>query len=222
MKPSTDKIQDDSNRNPTNSATPSQRRKPPKLRPPKLNRPSAPEDERSKQSEQHLERTGSESTQYLPNSVTQSQSQDSQSYDETSSIASESQSSPQPQQQPTIKRRTRRESVQPAEPDEKQFQVVEREQRSLSGPDMMQPIQSIETRNQEVAAPLRPRGAGQSQAMVPRTGGAQAGEMVETTETVVGAPSEDKGALKLRLDLNLDVEIELKAKIRGDLTLSLL
>ncbi|KAJ5923764.1 hypothetical protein N7454_009009 [Penicillium verhagenii] len=212
MKPATDKIQDESNRNPTNSATPSQRKKPPKLRHPKLNRPSAPEDEREKRSEQHLERTG----------VTQSQSQDSQSYDDTSSIASESQSSSKPQPQPTIQRKTRRESVQPAEQDEKQFQVVEREQRSLSGPDMLPPIQSIEARNQEVAAPVRPRGAGQSQAMVPRTGGAQAGEMVETTETVVGAPKEDKGALKLRLDLNLDVEIELKAKIRGDLTLSLL
>ncbi|KAL6699356.1 hypothetical protein J3F84DRAFT_360624 [Trichoderma pleuroticola] len=32
----------------------------------------------------------------------------------------------------------------------------------------------------------------------------------------------DKSALKLRLDLNLDIEIELKAKIHGDLTLTLL
>ncbi|EEB90613.1 hypothetical protein MPER_11156 [Moniliophthora perniciosa FA553] len=31
-----------------------------------------------------------------------------------------------------------------------------------------------------------------------------------------------KSALKLRLDLNLDVVVELKAKIRGDITLSLL
>ncbi|KAI5455858.1 hypothetical protein BGZ63DRAFT_409508 [Mariannaea sp. PMI_226] len=31
-----------------------------------------------------------------------------------------------------------------------------------------------------------------------------------------------KDALKLRLDLNLEIEIELKAKIHGDLTLSLL
>lgn len=33
---------------------------------------------------------------------------------------------------------------------------------------------------------------------------------------------DDKTALSLRLDLNLDIEVELKAKIRGDLTLSLL
>ncbi|OQD80451.1 hypothetical protein PENANT_c035G04632 [Penicillium antarcticum] len=38
-----------------------------------------------------------------------------------------------------------------------------------------------------------------------------------------GPIAKDAGsALSLRLDLNLDVEVELKAKIRGDLTLSLL
>ncbi|KAL7914373.1 hypothetical protein GGI35DRAFT_440019 [Trichoderma velutinum] len=34
--------------------------------------------------------------------------------------------------------------------------------------------------------------------------------------------SENNSALKLRLDLNLDIEIELKAKIHGDITLTLL
>ncbi|KAJ5770870.1 uncharacterized protein N7511_002921 [Penicillium nucicola] len=38
-----------------------------------------------------------------------------------------------------------------------------------------------------------------------------------------GQIAKDPGsALSLRLDLNLDIEVELKAKIRGDLTLSLL
>lgn len=37
-----------------------------------------------------------------------------------------------------------------------------------------------------------------------------------------GSPLMDKDGLKLRLELNLDIEIELKARIQGDLTLSLM
>ncbi|KAK0496433.1 hypothetical protein EDD18DRAFT_1166510 [Armillaria luteobubalina] len=37
-----------------------------------------------------------------------------------------------------------------------------------------------------------------------------------------GASPLDQEALKLRLDLNLEVEISIKAKVNGDITLSLL
>ena len=38
----------------------------------------------------------------------------------------------------------------------------------------------------------------------------------------VGGGSQKKDALKLRLDLNLDIEVTIKAKVHGDVTLSLL
>ncbi|KAL0959511.1 hypothetical protein HGRIS_011221 [Hohenbuehelia grisea] len=41
-------------------------------------------------------------------------------------------------------------------------------------------------------------------------------------EVQKGGNSDDSNPLKLRLDLNLDAEIELKAKVHGDVTLSLL
>lgn len=45
------------------------------------------------------------------------------------------------------------------------------------------------------------------------------GEVQRTTES---GKRDNDNPLKLRLDLNLDVDIQLKAKIRGDITLSLL
>lgn len=46
--------------------------------------------------------------------------------------------------------------------------------------------------------------------------------ITERRESRQAITKDDKTALSLRLDLNLDIEVELKAKIRGDLTLSLL
>lgn len=49
-----------------------------------------------------------------------------------------------------------------------------------------------------------------------------ANQVASTAGALVGGGEEDNKALSIRLDLNLDVEIELKAKVRGDVTLTLL
>ncbi|GFF55900.1 hypothetical protein IFM51744_08756 [Aspergillus udagawae] len=46
--------------------------------------------------------------------------------------------------------------------------------------------------------------------------------LIEGSESQQLQRKDDDSGLKLRLDLNLDVEVELKAKIYGDITLSLL
>jgi hypothetical protein len=46
--------------------------------------------------------------------------------------------------------------------------------------------------------------------------------LIEGSENQQLQKKDDDSGLKLRLDLNLDVEVELKAKIYGDITLSLL
>ncbi|KAJ7454403.1 hypothetical protein FB451DRAFT_1279844 [Mycena latifolia] len=44
----------------------------------------------------------------------------------------------------------------------------------------------------------------------------------DTLGRAMGAPARPNSSVKLRLDLNLDIEVTIKAKIHGDITLSLL
>lgn len=225
MKAPEDYAPDRASNSGANGVAPSQKRRPPKLRPPrpaKLPTPT-PSDERSEGSQRKQngvpDRTASNSSSGLPNGA-QGQSPNSLSREQT---PEQQQTSPQPavhRQRTTV----RRESKQSAEPD--QVQVLEREERAPENQDSqvretrVRQMLSPEVQNQEIV-PAQDRQAGQSGEILPNGTGANADQVIETTEAVTNAKGSND-QLKLRLDLNLDVEIELKAKIRGDLTLQLL
>lgn len=52
--------------------------------------------------------------------------------------------------------------------------------------------------------------------------GQTANQVGQAAGQVAGKPAGGKDTLKLRLDLNLDVDIQIKARVHGDVTLSLL
>lgn len=206
-----------------NGVAPSQKRRPPKLRPSRPAKLPTPSDEESEGSQRKQNgapnRTASNSSSGLPNGA-QDQSQDSPSREPT---PEQQPTSPQPavhHQRTTV----RRKSKQSAEPD--QVQTLEREERAPENHDAqvretrVQQMLSPEVQNQEIV-PAQNRQVGQSGEILPDGTGANADQVVETTEAVTN-PKGNNDQLKLRLDLNLDVEIELKAKIRGDVTLQLL
>jgi hypothetical protein len=55
---------------------------------------------------------------------------------------------------------------------------------------------------------------------LPATSGSDIGEIIEKRPAYVPTPKSPT-RLKLRLDLNLDVDIQIKARVHGDVTLSL-
>ncbi|KAJ5118904.1 uncharacterized protein N7443_007834 [Penicillium atrosanguineum] len=209
-----------------NGATPSQNRRPRKLRPPpKLGKRTTPSDGQSEGGQQRQngtsERSNSNEDLEIPNGVTYEQREGSLNIPNQGQPPEKRKTSPRPR---THHQRTtvRRESAQSAEPD--QTQVVEREQRSNSPGGQVretrvQQMLSPKVNGQEVV-PAQGQHPGQSEGVLSNGTNANTGQVIETTEAVTDSKSNDQ--LKLRLDLNLDIEIELKAKIRGDLTLQLL
>lgn len=223
MKAPEDYAPDGASNSGTNGVAPSQKRRPPKLRPPRPAKLPTPSDEQSEGSQRKQngvpDRAASNSSSGLPNGA-QDQSQDSLSREQT---PEQQQTSPQPaihRQRTTVRRKPK----QSAEPD--QVQMLEREERLPENHDApiretrVQQMLGHEVQNQEIV-PAQDRQAGQPGEILPNGTGANADQVIETTEAVTNAKG-NNDQLKLRLDLNLDIEIELKAKIRGDLTLQLL
>ena len=112
-------------------------------------------------------------------------------------------------------------------PEPDRFPTLEHTQRTSknlrarrSGAGQHQPFSSVSGREMQLA-PGRSREIKkpeQTERTHPHAKSLVTGDLTEAPES----PKKSNDQLRLRLDLNLDIEVQLKARIEGDITLSLL